>query len=269
MIDLVNNYLNGNRFNQLEFGNIQTANFTLEQNKINLIDTSASLSGLNAMLPIGMIAGTKINITDAKNSFSPEKPLTILNSGYRINGNLDDFQIPIGKSSITFLAIDDGGVELNWILLDSIPIINEFTTRLLCAEFVRTSNSAQGTGDIDFIPQQINEDTHSIVNISTGIIAIPKSGYYLIDHDVHMNGTFSAGQNNNIKIVNSDNSYIKTLGSVMASGNYSYYSSGSVRVKLAQGQHIKIRASRTSSIYISGSTTVGAAQSRISITELR
>jgi hypothetical protein len=42
MIDIVSNYLNAQKKSILEFGNIQTTNFNLEPNKINLVNTSVS-----------------------------------------------------------------------------------------------------------------------------------------------------------------------------------------------------------------------------------
>jgi hypothetical protein len=182
---------------------IQTTNFTLEQNKINLIDTSASLSGLNASLPIGLIPGTKINITDAKNSFSPEKPLTILHSGYRVNGNLDDFQIPLAKASITFLVIDDGGTELNLLLLDQMPFVNQYSDTRGVAKVLlncnmqrnQTDTGASANGQNVLIRNSLN--VNNVLKVATGQIRVfmqkpfSNTNYYPI-----LTGSYSTGNTN-------------------------------------------------------------------------
>jgi hypothetical protein len=212
---------------------IQASDFTLEMNRINLVDTT--LNTVNATIPTGMIAGAKINITDAKNSFSLEKPLTILHNGYRVNGVLDDFQIPIGKSSITFLAIDDGGTELNWVLLDAIPFINERLDHEV-GMFIRGNIPASVSANNEVGWTSVLElvDSHNAFTPSNGRFTAPKKGWYVVNGYYNTNMATNSG----ITAFVNNLSRIPVIGLVPTSAGLVCFSGG---LFLNQGDVLTIR----------------------------
>jgi hypothetical protein len=187
------------------------------------------------MLPTGVLSGTKINITDSGNTFSFEKPLTILNNGYRINGVLDDFQIQVGKSSISLMAIDDGGTELNWILMDAIPFINERLDHEI-GMFIRGNipSSVSANGEVGWLSVLELVDSHNAFTPSNGRFIAPKKGWYIVNGYYNTNMAANSG----ITAFVNNLSRIPVIGLVPTSAGLVCFSGG---LFLNQGDVLTIR----------------------------